>query len=91
MNIAIRMSRTFEPIPPGTVADTLVVVGRFADPLDARIAAGALGAAGLAATIRQEHVAGLHAPLSVASGGALVLVPRQSAARALLVLEGRTV
>lgn len=81
------MSRTFEPIPPSTEADALVVVGRFIEPFDAHIAAGALEAAGLVATIQQEHLAGLHAPLSVASGGALVLVPRRHLAQALLILK----
>jgi len=82
------MSRTVEPNPPRTEADTLVVVGRFIEPFDAQIAVGALEAAGLIATIQQEHVAGLHVALSVASGGALVLVPRRDAAQALLVLKG---
>ena len=44
-------------------------------------------AAGIVATIQQEHLAGLHAPLSIASGGALVLVPRCHFAQALLVLK----
>jgi len=85
------MSRTVAPTPPTTDADTLVVVGRFIEPFDAHIAVGALQTAGLDATIQQEHVAGLHAPLSIASGGALVLVPRRDAAQALLVLKGSAV
>ena len=81
------MSRTLEPLPSSTEADALVVVGRIFEPFDAHIAAGALEAAGIVATIQQEHLAGLHAPLSIASGGALVLVPRCHFAQALLVLK----
>ncbi len=85
---ATPMLRTVGPIPPSTEDDALVVVGRFIEPFDAHIAAGALEAAGVVAIIQLEHLAGLHAPLAVASGGALVLVPRRDLARALLVLEG---
>lgn len=81
----LRLTLRYSPDPE---ADDLVVVGRFLEPFDAHVVAGALEAAGLVATIRQEQVAGLNAPLSVASGGALVLVPRRDAAQARLVLEG---
>lgn len=81
------MSNAIEPTPAVPEIDTLVVVGRFFEPFDAHIVVGALEAAGLVATIQQEHLAGLHAPVSVAAGGALVLVPSRQAAEALLVLR----
>jgi hypothetical protein len=76
-----------EPTPRDPEVDSLVVIGRFSEPFDAHIVVGALEAAGLVATIHQEHLAGLHAPLSVAAGGALVLVPSRHAAEALLVIR----
>jgi hypothetical protein len=72
---------------PSPGADIPVVIGRYSDPFDAHLVVGALAAAGVQATLQQEYTAALHAPLSAAVGGVLVLVAPADLSRARVVLD----
>ena len=72
---------------PSPNTEIPVVIGRYSDPFDAHLVIGALEAAGVQATLQQEFTTALHASLSAAANGVLVLVAPAALSRARAVLE----